>query len=109
MVRLNPRSPSHISDFHLAGAGINTAKSVARPSTLVPPLTCLGSGNLQTGLTAASLSSPHTLASIDAILLDYIQSYIPRPGSALLAGNSVHADKAFMVRRPFCIRSRGSR
>jgi len=34
-------------------------------------------------------------------LLTYIKRYIPEPRTALLAGNSVHADKMFLVKQPW--------
>ena len=34
-------------------------------------------------------------------LLAYIQRYVPERGVALLAGNSVHADRAFLRREPY--------
>jgi oligoribonuclease len=55
----------------------------------------------RTGLTAAvraSTTSPSTAA--DA-LLDYIKQHVPTPRTALLAGNSVHADKAFLACEPY--------
>jgi oligoribonuclease len=38
-------------------------------------------------------------AAVD--LLEYIKKYIPEPRHALLAGNSVHADKAFLRKEPY--------
>ncbi|KAE8348064.1 ribonuclease H-like domain-containing protein [Aspergillus coremiiformis] len=55
----------------------------------------------RTGLTAAVLASTVTPESAAADLLAYIQTYVPRPRTALLAGNSVHADKAFLSRGPY--------
>ncbi|CAI7677354.1 unnamed protein product [Penicillium manginii] len=55
----------------------------------------------RTGLTAAvrtSTTSPNAAADS---LLAYIQRHVPTPRTALLAGNSVHADKAFLVREPY--------
>jgi len=34
-------------------------------------------------------------------LLKYVQQYVPERRKALLAGNTVHADKAFLVRQPW--------
>ncbi|KAI2793063.1 Oligoribonuclease [Penicillium oxalicum] len=34
-------------------------------------------------------------------LLAYIRRHVPTPRTALLAGNSVHADKAFLARGPY--------
>lgn len=53
------------------------------------------------GLTAASLASTTTAESAAADLLAYIQSHIPQSGVALLAGNSIHADRAFLSKPPW--------
>ncbi|PLB52822.1 putative RNA exonuclease Rex2 [Aspergillus steynii IBT 23096] len=55
----------------------------------------------RTGLTAAVLASSVTAESAAADLLAYIQRFVPRPRTGLLAGNSVHADKAFLARGPY--------
>ncbi|KAI9675810.1 MAG: Oligoribonuclease, mitochondrial [Trizodia sp. TS-e1964] len=54
-----------------------------------------------TGLSAAALASTTTAASAALALLEFITLHVPTPGVALLAGNSVHADKAFLAREPF--------
>lgn len=53
------------------------------------------------GLTAAVLSSTTTPSQAADALLEYITKYIPQKGRALLAGNSVHADKAFLKKQPY--------
>ncbi|KAL1998453.1 hypothetical protein VTN02DRAFT_6154 [Thermoascus thermophilus] len=55
----------------------------------------------RTGLTAAVLASTTTPAAAAADLLAYIQRHVPAPRTALLAGNSVHADRAFLSRGPY--------
>lgn len=53
----------------------------------------------KSGLTAKVLANPQqTLAKVEQELLAYIQSYIPDPRTSLLAGNSVHMDKFFMMK-----------
>jgi len=54
-----------------------------------------------TGLTAAAIASSTTAEEAAQSLLNYIQKYVPTPRSALLAGNTVHADKAFLSRAPY--------
>ncbi len=54
-----------------------------------------------TGLTAAAIASSTTAEEAAQGLLSYIQEHVPESGSALLAGNSVHADKAFLSRAPY--------
>ncbi|KAA8567256.1 hypothetical protein EYC84_010291 [Monilinia fructicola] len=54
-----------------------------------------------TGLTSEVLSSTTTAAEAASSLLAYIKKYIPEPRRALLAGNSVHADKAFLSKGPY--------
>lgn len=53
------------------------------------------------GLTAACLESDTTAQGAAQDLLAYIKRYIPDPRRALLAGNSVHADRAFLVLEPY--------
>jgi oligoribonuclease len=53
------------------------------------------------GLTAAVLASTVTPEAAAEELLAYIQQYVPTPRKALLAGNSVHADRAFLRREPY--------
>lgn len=50
------------------------------------------------GLTRAVLESTTTAEEAAQGLLAYIQKYIPQERIGVLAGNSVHADKAFLVR-----------
>jgi oligoribonuclease len=53
------------------------------------------------GLTAAVLSSTTTQEQAAEDLLVYVQKYAPEPRRALLAGNSVHADQAFLRKAPY--------
>lgn len=53
----------------------------------------------QTGLITRVLSSTTTVESATTQLLSYIRSHVPTPRYALLAGNSVHADRAFLARQ----------
>ncbi|KAJ4515817.1 Phosphatidylinositol 3,4,5-trisphosphate-dependent Rac exchanger 2 protein [Exophiala dermatitidis] len=55
------------------------------------------------GLTQQCLSSTTTAKVAAEALLAYIKHYIPEPGRALLAGNSIHADKAFLTVPPWNI------
>lgn len=55
----------------------------------------------QSGLTQACLDSTTTAEQAAKGLLEYIQKYVPEPRKALLAGNSVHADKMFLVKSPY--------
>lgn len=53
------------------------------------------------GLTAAVLASTVTPEQAADGLLAYIQKYVPNKREALLAGNSVHADRAFLRKEPY--------
>ena len=53
------------------------------------------------GLTEACINSTTTAEQAAEGLLQYIQKYVPSARSALLAGNSVHADKSFLVKHPY--------
>jgi len=51
----------------------------------------------QSGLTDACLKSTHTTTSVSHAVLQYIKKWIPEQSIGVLAGNSVHADRAFLV------------
>ena len=53
------------------------------------------------GLTAASIESNTTPQQSADGLLDYIRKFISEPRQGLLAGNSVHCDKTFLVKPPY--------
>lgn len=53
------------------------------------------------GLVTAAKSSTKTHPQVAKALLEYIQHYVKMPGRALLAGNSVHADRAFLRKPPY--------
>ncbi|TKA65542.1 hypothetical protein B0A55_09869 [Friedmanniomyces simplex] len=53
------------------------------------------------GLTQACLDSSTTAETAATELLEYIQKYVPERRRALLAGNTVHADKAFLLQEPW--------
>ena len=55
----------------------------------------------RTGLTDACISSTTTHEQAAASLLEYIRQYVPQSRKGLLAGNSVHCDKAFLSRGPY--------
>lgn len=50
------------------------------------------------GLTPAIRASDLTTAHAEAEVLAFVKTHVPTAGSAPLAGNSVHADRAFMKR-----------
>ena len=53
------------------------------------------------GLTQACLDSTTTADTAAGELLRYIQKYVPDRRRGLLAGNTVHADKSFLVKEPW--------
>jgi len=53
------------------------------------------------GLTSAVVASGVTPGQAAEGLLAYIRRHIPEPKVALLAGNSVHADKGFLRKEPY--------
>ena len=55
----------------------------------------------QSGLTQACIDSTTTAEEAAEGLLAYIKKYVPEHRTGLLAGNSVHADKAFLVKQPY--------
>jgi oligoribonuclease len=55
----------------------------------------------QSGLTRSCLDSSTTAEQAAEGLLTYIKKYVPERRTGLLAGNSVHADKSFLVKQPY--------
>ena len=53
------------------------------------------------GLSGKCLQSPTTPEQAADQLLEYIQKHIDGPRKAMLAGNTVHADKAFLRKAPY--------
>lgn len=53
------------------------------------------------GLTAAVITSNVTPEMAAEQLLAYVKKFVPERRKALLAGNSVHADRAFLRRKPY--------
>lgn len=53
------------------------------------------------GLSKAVVESKTSAAEAARNLLTYIKSLVPEKGKALLAGNSVHADKMFLMEGPW--------
>ncbi|KAH9942224.1 oligoribonuclease [Epithele typhae] len=51
----------------------------------------------QTGLTQACLDSPYTSEFVQEQVLNYIKRWIPAKNTGMLAGNSVHMDKMFLM------------
>ena len=55
----------------------------------------------ESGLTAACIASTLTKEQAADGLLEYIKKYVPNGRRGLLAGNSVHCDKAFLSKPPY--------
>lgn len=51
----------------------------------------------KSGLTQACLDSPHSLSSVEEAVLSYIKKWIPEKRTGVLAGNSVHVDRVFLM------------
>lgn len=52
----------------------------------------------QSGLTQGCLTSTHSHKAVSEAVLSYIKKWIPHRRIGILAGNSVHADRAFLVK-----------
>lgn len=55
----------------------------------------------KSGLTAACITSTTTHGQAASGLLRYVMEYVLEPRRGLLAGNSVHCDKAFLSKPPY--------
>ncbi|KZV83646.1 ribonuclease H-like protein, partial [Exidia glandulosa HHB12029] len=51
----------------------------------------------KSGLTAECLASPHSHEWVQDAVMSYIKRWIPEHRAGVLAGNSVHADRSFLV------------
>lgn len=101
-------SQDHIIEIccMITDGNLNLIDEVGYESTVFVPKKVLDNMNEwcvnqhgKSGLTAKVLANPQqTLAKVQEELLEYIQSYIPDPRTSLLAGNSVHMDKFFMMK-----------
>ncbi|KAJ6589809.1 ribonuclease H-like domain-containing protein [Mycena vulgaris] len=52
----------------------------------------------QSGLTQACLTSTHSHEEVSEAVLNYIKKWVPQRRTGILAGNSVHADRSFLVK-----------
>jgi oligoribonuclease len=52
----------------------------------------------RSGLTEAVRASTVSLAEAEQVVLDYVRQFIPEPGTAPLAGNSIATDRMFLAR-----------
>jgi len=52
----------------------------------------------KSGLTESCLASPYTREYVSQAVLAYVKRWVPNPRTAVLAGNSVHADRSFLVK-----------
>jgi oligoribonuclease len=57
--------------------------------------------HMKTGLTPRVLASTVTPEDAASALVEYVRKYVPNPGKAILAGNSVHYDKEFLRKGPY--------
>lgn len=59
-----------------------------------------GSRYEQTGLTAACLSPERSQPKeeVSRAVLEYVKKWVPQCGEGILAGSSVHHDRAFLAR-----------
>lgn len=55
----------------------------------------------ESGLTAEVIASKTTPEQAPNALLEYIKKFVPEKGRGVLAGNSVHCDKAFLRKEPY--------
>ena len=52
----------------------------------------------RSGLTEAVRASAVTVAQAERAVLDYVREFVPEPGTAPLAGNSIGTDRGFLAR-----------
>lgn len=110
MTGLNPTTDSILSiSCYVTDATLNLINTEGYHATISTPKAVLESMNdwcvrthTASGLVAACLSSSAIPAPQAASeLLSYVKTLVPLPRTALLAGNSVHADKMFLMKDPW--------
>ncbi|KAL4866166.1 hypothetical protein BDV12DRAFT_173382 [Aspergillus spectabilis] len=92
-----------VTDAHLNlldTAGFETVVHVPQPALDAMSQWCIDTHG-RTGLTARVQNSTVTPETAAAELLSYIKRYVPKARTALLAGNSVHADRGFLACGPY--------
>jgi len=89
------------SDLHLLDPPGFTTTIYHPPSVLTTMSPWCLHTHTTTGLTSLCAASTTTPLAAATALLSYIRTHIPTPGIALLAGNSIHADRAFLSREPW--------
>ncbi|KAL5334309.1 ribonuclease H-like domain-containing protein [Aspergillus crustosus] len=92
-----------VTDAHLNlldTTGFETVIHVAQSALDSMSQWCIDT-HARTGLTARVQTSTVTPETAAAELLSYIQRFVPQPRTALLAGNSVHADRGFLAEGPY--------
>ena len=55
----------------------------------------------KSGLTAECINSTTTAQQAADALFEYVCRFVPSPGRGLLAGSSVHCDRAFLRKQPY--------
>ena len=109
MTGLNPET-DHILEIScfITDANLDLLDTTGFHTTIHQPKSVLDAMNPwcirthgQTGLTAAVLESTTSAETAASALLAYVQRFVPQKGVALLAGNSVHADRMFLAKDPY--------
>ena len=57
----------------------------------------------KSGLTAAVLASTTSTKQAETAILDFVKQHVPEPRTAVLAGNSVHVDRMFLLQEMPCL------
>lgn len=85
------------SDLNILGDGVDIVIHAddAALAAMPPVVTQM---HARSGLTEEVRASAVTMAEAEQQILDYIKQYIPAPGTAPLAGNSIATDRGFIAR-----------
>lgn len=84
-------------DLTLVDDGLDVIIHVADDvlNTMVPFVRDM---HVSSGLTEAVRTATTTLGEAEKLVLDYVKSHVPEPGSAPLCGNSIATDRGFLAR-----------
>lgn len=111
MTGLNPQTDTILSlSCYITDSTLTVLDATGYHATILTPASTLSSmsawcieTHTRSGLVAqcqsTSQSIPAPTAAAD--LLSYIRRFVPQPGVALLAGNTVHMDRRFLAMEPW--------
>ncbi|MBB6374860.1 oligoribonuclease [Pseudonocardia eucalypti] len=85
------------SELRVLGEGVDVVIH-AEPAKLSGMQDVVREMHERSGLTEAVAASAVTIGEAEQTVLDYVRKFVPEPGAAPLAGNSIATDRMFLAR-----------